>query len=349
MLNKNHLTLKACIVLSVLALTISCKKNSVNQQLASESAGKDIAQTSAANTLAFKNRFQGTTSVITVSPTWKDDIIGNDGSSYPSDWTQYLETVNPYFSDVMINYEQGNSAQRKAEIIADPTPNAPAGNKVLRFKIVEPHIVIDGTGEIKGRIQIELNNKKAMPAGGYVKEYRQKVRLYLHPDFQYLVNSSFPSGPEWLNLFEFWNDPTWQAGENEARIGVNLNKNTPGLSGDKLRFQVNNEMMKPTRTNLWSVKNTTYEVPLGKWMTIEIYIKEGDANTGKFQLFCTVDGVRTTVIDKTGVTKHPNHSGDGMTAWNPMKLYCAGNVVNRFKNNGAAMQVYWDDLEIYTN
>lgn len=348
MLKNNQLS-QACAMLLLLALTAGCKKNAKTIQNEMVNADKEIvSNTSAANTLVFRNRFQGTNQVVQISPTWKDDLTGNDGLADPSDWTQHLEVSNPYFSEVFINYEQGTSTQRKAEIIADPTAGAPAGNKVLKYRISESHITLSD-GERKGRIQVELNNKKAMPAGGYLREYRQKVRMYLHPDFNVLVNSTFPSGPEWVNILEFWNDPTWQAGTYDARLGIYLTK-TSATSGSPLRFLLSNETMLPTRyDNYPPITNTSFAIPLGKWMTIELYIKEGDASTGKVEMRCTVDGVTTTIFNKVGITKHPNQPvADGMTSFSPMKLYVGGKTADRFSSVGKSMVIYWDDLEIYT-
>ncbi len=63
----------------------------------------------------------------------------------------------------------------------------------------------------------------------------------------------------------------------------------------------------------------------------------------------TVDGKRTVIVDKIGMTtsEEPGYEPDGQTAWQPMKLYTAGKVLDYFKEEGLTMDLYWDDLEIW--
>lgn len=348
MLKTNFFKLKATVVVLMFVSATGCKKNAdVNQSAESiTSSSKDNnAEVSTINeTPAFQSNFQGSTAVVFQSST-RDDITGTDAALTSSNWVTTLEGYK-YFTTAYINYEAGTNAQRKADVIADPTPGAPSGNKVLSFKITESHI---SSNPNKGRVQFDLENRTKTPRA---TEYRQSIRMYLGPDFNVLTaDSYFPGSFDWLTLFEFWNQPTWRS-TNSGRIGVNLTRiNHTG----PLRFELLNENMKDDpRTNIWPRDiRSTYTVPIGQWMTITLYIKDGEAtgsNIGRFQLKCKVDGGTETVIfDKTGETNHPSITGDGMSSWNPMKLYCSEGVLNKFKNAGKPMQIYWDNLRIYTN
>jgi hypothetical protein len=112
----------------------------------------------------------------------------------------------------------------------------------------------------------------------------------------------------------------------------------------------------PDKNNSWKVENTNFQIPLGKWMTQEIYVKEGGSagNTkgeGRFYMAITVDGVKTVIFDKVGVTasEEPGAVWDGQTSWMPMKLYTEGKVADWFKAANKPMDMYWDDLEIWLN
>lgn len=299
---------------------------------------------SIAGTIIFKNGFEGTTRV-EARTTQHDNIRGNDGVS-KSDWLEDLEK-NQYFGSGQIVYEQGDYSQRRAEVIPDPDN---ANNKVLRLRIFEKHITMP-SGEIKARIQYDLQNKNVAPAGGYLKEYYQKVKVYFSPNFSVLENSG-TDNIGWIILHEFWNDPSWDAPlagggtkpRSEARTEIGIVR-----KNGKLHYDVVSRCPVQQWPPEWKVE-PTFEIPLGKWITEEIYVKEG-VTDGRFYLAVTVDNVKTVLVDKIGLTtsKVPGYVPDGQTAWNPIKFYSEGKVLDWFKNQNKTMDLYWDDLEIWFN
>jgi hypothetical protein len=101
----------------------------------------------------------------------------------------------------------------------------------------------------------------------------------------------------------------------------------------------------------YAVFPTKFPIPLGKWITQEIYIKEGNNQTGRFYLALTVDGVKYVIVDQPMMTMSlaPGYVPDGQTAWNPIKIYTEGKVLDWFKAQNKTMDIYWDDLEIWLN
>lgn len=327
------------------------------------------AQAATAPVLVFKSGFQGDTRVVAQldgsgrESATREVIVGSDDptgkSTVPSDWQKDLLRNSPYFSEAFINYEQGRAAQRRAEIVDDPA-GAP-GNRVMRYRISDKHITMP-SGEIKLRIQHELNNRNAPPPGGYPREYYQSVRLYFSPAFKVLEDAPTDK-VGWMVMHEFWNDPhTWAAPNGDgtfrksqpARSGVEIVKRNGKLRfGAKGRDPVM-EVPAPGN-NSWEVINEDFAIPLGQWMTMDLYVKEGGSagtpNPGRFYMAVTVDGRKTVIVDKTGTTtsEEPGYVPDGQTSFTLMKFYSEGKVMDWFKRKGKVIELYWDDIEVWMN
>lgn len=343
----NNLVCKISVALIVCCLVSACDKQEDTSPKTTSSTNVSSTTVAVKETLIFKNGFEGATNINTRGQF--ADILGYDDLSTPSDWEKDLFKKTPYFGHGQIYYEQGDDSQRKAEIVPDPENPS---NKVLRFRIAEKHIRLDN-GDYKARIQYELHNTFLPPADGYIKEYYQKIRLYFSPDFKVLEDAGTEIG--WIVMQEFWDDPQfivpgYSHVNQMARVHISVQRNQSKV-GERLRFGIQCESPALTWPFAWTVDNTTFAIPLGKWMTEEIYLKEGDANNGRFYFAVTIDGVKTVICDKKGITtsKVSGYIPDGQTSWDPMKLYCAQGPINLFKEKNKFMDVYWDDLEIWLN
>jgi hypothetical protein len=88
-----------------------------------------------------------------------------------------------------------------------------------------------------------------------------------------------------------------------------------------------------------------------KWFTLEYYYKEGDAQNGRFWMAIQPEGGKQEVIfDLTRVThnsKDPNP--DGVTEFNPIKLYTSKQLIDYMKSQGKTLQIYWDDFKLWKN
>lgn len=288
--------------------------------------------------LVFQTSFNNTT---LVDAAWsKVDFFGTDTAfSSNSSW----EGLNnhPNIGSIRISYEEGNNSQRIAQIVEDPDQ---PGNNVISFRILEPHIQ-EGSKR-KGRVQFNLNGNNC------IREYYQKVKLKLHPDMAHLLNYS--ERISWLSVFEFWNNADWTHEKFPFRVTVNLTKPYKG-SGSEMYFHAKADYKTNAYTSpwilLWAEEQLNYPVPFGIWMDIEVYIKEGDQNNGRFYMAITPEGQGSRVLfDIYDITQHPEETcPDGFTQLNPLKLYTSDKLINYMKNNNKRLEVYWDDWTFYRN
>lgn len=287
-------------------------------------------------TLIFQSGFEPDSKVVAKGS--DADISGADCSfTDHNDWVAHLDN-HPDIGNFNLQYQGGDTTMRYAKII--PEPGNP-GNHVLHFWLNEPNV--EGS---KGRIQANLYGNKGM------KEFYQSERIFLHSDFNTV--RTFPDKISWLTIAEFWNNITWsQTVPYGFRITLGIGK--PVATESDLYFILDGQdcQLFPDNsqkyTTLWSRTNTTSKVPIGKWFTLEYYYREGDANTGKFYMAIQPDGEPKQVIfDLTAITHNTKDpQPDGVTDFNPVKLYTSKQLINYMKNQGKTLQIYWDDFKLW--
>lgn len=289
--------------------------------------------------LIFNSGFQGTSQVVSTSNGQIEDIVGvDDAFNAPNDWVNDFEG-HPNIGEFRLYYEAGNTSQRFARIVDDPT--CPEHNEILHFMLAEPNVP-----NSHGRIQADIYNNNGL------KEIYQVARVYLHPDFNTL--KEYPSRIYWMTIFELWNDAGWYNPEWPFRVSMHIEKpsHTPG---GNLHFHVDGQQKSPgggsSWSSIWKSTNMEIEVPVGQWMTMEIYVKEGDADNGRFYVAITPDeGVRKVIFDITNSTHHPlDPNPDGFTDFNPMKLYTSREILQFMQDRNKGLQIYWDDYELWKN
>ncbi|MFP5041112.1 hypothetical protein [Parasediminibacterium sp. JCM 36343] len=299
--------------------------------------------------LIFNTGFEaGTYMVSTSSQT--AEFRGTDASvPAPNNWVSDFVN-NPSIGLFRIYYEQGDSSQRLCSIVADPVNPS---NKVMNYKINVPNIDLP----LKDQYTVNgiLFNKKArIQADLYgnigLKEVYQSIRLFIPTDFNKLVNSPYPGNGDWITLFEFWNNASFVTPNYDFRFGITLSKVSSAV-GSPFYFKTEGQTY-DTATGyktVWTKQNTAFLAPIGKWMTIDYYIKEGNKGTGRFYFAVTPDGgSKTVVYDLNEATCHPDDPNpDGLTEFNPIKLYGSNNIVNQMNARGGKFQVYWDDFKIW--
>lgn len=286
-------------------------------------------------TLIFHSGFEPDSRVIARGE--NADITGTDKSlPAPNDWDNDLDN-NPEIGSFGIQFEGGDSSKRYAKIVADPVKPS---NHALQFWLNEPN-------QKNGRVQATLYGNKGM------KELYQSVRVFLPAD----VNAvkSFPKEVHWLTLSEFWNNITWsQKVPFGFRVTLGLGKE--GIQRNELRFILDAqdcqlfENGSQKYTTIWAEVNRSVPVPIGKWFTMEYYFKQGGADSGRFFMKIKPDGQKASVVfdvkNFTHNTKDP--APDGLSDYNPLKLYTSAELVNYVRTVGhSTLQVYWDDLSIW--
>lgn len=295
----------------------------------------NFLNTASAQTLIFQSGFEPTTAFIGQGSS-STDLIGID-KTHPSanDWVTNLDD-HPNIGTFTIQYQGGDASQRLAELV--PAPNEP-NNKTLHFWIREPNV----DNGVKGRIQANIYGNTGLYDISFT------VRLYLPNDFELLKNA--PGKVTWLTLMEFWNDPNWIDAPTSFRVSVNLQK--LNIAPDSLRIGVHGQTFDPEtetfRNTIWDTVNTDYVVPVGQWMDLAVRFREGDKTTGRFSLDITTEKAgQISVIDIHNYTHHPDDPDpDGLSHFNPLKLYTSDALINYFSSMGGLMHVYWDDFVLW--
>jgi hypothetical protein len=241
-----------------------------------------------------------------------------------------------------IQYQGGDATERWARIVSDPDD---ASNHVLQFVLKSPN-VRDGEGlPSKGRVQLNAYSAESVRS----REVRFSTRMRLSEGFSTL--KAMPRSFNWLTISEWWNDPSWNNQEFPFRITVNIIK-PDEQSGSPLRFSVHAQTLNQSTqiwdNTVWSFTALNAEVPIGRWVTLEYVFREGNALDGRFYMAVVTDeGSRTVLFDVSGWTHHPGDPDpDGLTHFNPLKLYTSKTLIDAARNAGGALEVLWDDLSL---
>jgi hypothetical protein len=273
-----------------------------------------------------------------------DDIVGVDLSvAPPNDWVVDIDNSNK-LGRFSLQYQGGDTTMRFARIVPEPGNTS---NKVLHFWLNYPNV----DNGAKARIQANIYEGGGDNMEG-IKELYQSVRLFLHEDME--VVKSYPKKISWLTILEVWNNIQWVDDPHPYRLTVGIGK--PTAESRNLHFMVDaedyeyaTETTKGRYIELWHYMNTNVSVPVGKWITLEYYIKEGNAENGRFYMAMTPEGgEKQVVFDIINFTHNSKDANpDGITLWNPLKLYTSKELVNYVRDQGKSLQFYWDDFEIW--
>ena len=266
----------------------------------------------------------------------QDDIVGVDHTfTGKNDFIKDLDEA-PNGGQFLLEYTGGDETKRFARII--PEPDNP-DNHVLCFWLGDSWLASEN--QVKARVQANIYS---IP--NPYKEFYQRVRVFLHEDFNAL--RQFPQAISWLTIAEFWNNEWWVKGEqNGFRITLGIGK--PTAVASDLYFILDAE--DAGQVKVWEADNTVVKVPVGQWFTIEYYFREGNRVTGRFTMAITPDGGERQVVFDVNNYTHNSYdlAPGGLSGYNPMKLYTSSEVVGFMKNQGKALQIYWDDFELWIN
>jgi len=264
------------------------------------------------------------------------DISGTDQSlNDHNDWVTDLDN-HSNIGNFSLQYQGGDSTMRFAKIIAEP---GKPENHVLHFWLHDSNV--EGK---KGRVQ---GNIYGIEKG--MKEFYQSERVFLHNDFNTV--RTFPNKISWLTIAEFWNNKTWDpAIPFGFRITLGIGK--PVAFESDLYFILDGQDYNSgsnTFTTIWSETNNKVKVPIGKWFKLDYYYKEGDSKNGRFYMTIEPEGGKEEIIFDlvkiTHNTKDP--SPDGVTDFNPIKLYTSKQLIDYMRSQEKTLQIYWDDFNLW--
>lgn len=287
------------------------------------------------NQLHFQSGFEAGTQLVNHTASGAD-IIGIDASvGVPNDWVSDLEGAD-FLCPFHIQYQGGHDTMRLAEIATDPMDPS---NKVLHFWIKHPNV-----NNEKGRVQGNIYNCQNGPDSLFYS-----IKLLLPDDIDTL--RYLPATFSFFTLMEFWNNPGWLDSTSGFRITVNLQKTD--VNSSKLHLGVHGQTYDKQAdqyNDLWDTVNTHFDVPTSKWLELQVGLVEGRLSMGgKFLLIATPQGAASqTLYDIEVDTHHPSAiQTDGITHFNPFKLYTNDAMINTLRSLGKMVHVFWDDFRFY--
>ncbi|MBN8486320.1 MAG: hypothetical protein J0M20_01105 [Burkholderiales bacterium] len=238
-----------------------------------------------------------------------------------------------------IDFEGGTPTERDARLVPDPAQPA---RKVLAFSLQQAYAKGWSGKPAKGRVQMDVYGNQG------IRQLRVRVRVKLPADMAVLRD--FPGRIDWLTVSEWWNNASWSNEPLPFRITVNLTKPQAGR-GSALRLQAHAQSLGTAGRwdkTWWEQTNDAFEFPVGRWVTLEYWLVEGDSRSGRFQLTATVEGQKPlTVLDVSGPTHDPSDpKPNGWGHFNPLKLYTSKQVIEYAHRNIRALQIMWMDLHI---
>ncbi len=320
-----------CLFVFLFTALHACDKDSSGTPKEEEPSASEIDTTGME--LIFNSGFEPSVEVVNVGT--EADIIGIDESfSDKNDWSTDLDN-NPMIGNFTLQYQGGDETQRIAKVIEEPGNES---NHVLQFWLDDSNV-----GGSKGRIQANIYGNEG------IKEIFQSTRLFLSSDFNTVC--SYPGTIDWLTIAEFWNNITWsQDVPYGFRITLTISKPSTG-DGD-LYFKVEAQDCElfgddsQEYETVWSRVNYAVKVPVGEWFTMEYYLKEGDAENGRYYLAITTqDGVTSEIFNLTKSTHNTNDPDpDGITEFNPLKLYTSKSLIDYMRSEDKSLEIYWDDF-----
>ncbi len=297
----------------------------------------EVRDTTTQSTLLINNGFEGTCAVTASSDPQTSNITGADTTlPSPNDWNKNYEQ-GPYIGDQNISYEGGNNSQRYAKVITDPNN---AANRVLQFWIGSANVVDSNGNPYKARVQQNIMGNTDL------REFTQTVKMQLPTDMA--VIKDFPLSTKWLTIAEYWNNAGWTGEPYPFRISVNIAK-LSASAGAPLYLSVHGQVLDQktnTFVTVWESTNEQFQVPFGKWMTLEYYVREGNASTGRFYLAVTPENQpKQVVFDLANFTHHPDDPApNGFAHIQQMKAYTSKNLIDYINSRGKTFQILWDDF-----
>ena len=251
-------------------------------------------------------------------------------------WPDLL--TNQFIKDMYLNNLAGVNYAFQ-QIITDP---AGGGRNVMQATVVDDDPNKSGTS--RAQLTITFNDQTELGI------YHTSHRMYIHPDVEYIKN--YPELMDWFSLAEIWNhtDPNLDGDPaGSARWGISIHK-LKG-AGQPLFWVLYGEYLQPSSIqgqDFWKYTNGNIPIPFGQWFTLDIFLKRGDAQTGKIIVTITPDGgTPQTIFDVTGTTMYPGRSDLWLEDWQPFKLYLDDTYLDWMRGNGKQLTIFYNDFRWY--
>lgn len=245
--------------------------------------------------------------------------------------------TNPLIRDFRIQFSGGNNTQRWARLVDEGV--LAEQNRVLEFGLASAYPDIDSL-QTKGRVQLNVST----PQGA--RALLVELKLKLGDGFKLLQSSDLNN--RWLTIAEWWNDEVWSESPYGFSMAVNVVK---PKDSNRLFFSAHGRSFSEQTAKfrfLWSETNRNFDVPIGEWLRVKYFLVEGKNGEGRFSMFAAKSGEPfQEVLAIRNSTVHPdNPLPDGLTAFNPLKLYTGQRLLNYLSAQQQSLSVFFDDVSI---
>jgi hypothetical protein len=232
----------------------------------------------------------------------------------------------------------GGTTYAFQEMTTDPNDGV---TKVMKATILDDDPNEDGTT----RAQTSLRFEEATD----LEVYHTSHRMYLSPEIAKLEDYS--EKIVWFTIVEIWNkhNPLWDGSSSgSARWNIALHKEKG--TGTPLHWEIEGEYMQPKRELFWDHENKTIPVPLGQWFTLDVYMKRGEGENGRFTVKIKLDGgTEQTIVDVLDSTIYPGHPELPIYSWQFFKLYLDDVYLDYMHANGKKVYAFYNDFTWHKN
>lgn len=257
------------------------------------------------------------------------------------DWQRDLEDRVPYANRFTLNYCAEAPTFAWARIIDDPTGSG-------RGRVLHMRTLDDEPGGATVRVQNEYNMKNE---GTIFDQGFVRYKVYWHPDLA--KARDYPDAIHWWTVMEWWEHRNHdkdgdRAGQCRWTLGWSKDQ---GL-GEPFYWHLNAEYMQPESRKFQSIWPSQYNrkvpCPIDEWCTVEAFFKSGIGENGRIWVALTREnGERQVIFDVNRSTRHPADPLP-LRGWQFLKLYTSDRLIDRVRNDGGHIQVYFDDLEYWS-
>lgn len=344
----------ALICVSVIPLLASCKAPSVGKPVSSSKASTSASPIGSSPT---SKPSPVATSAITSAPpsissgqTYYQSDFQNTSLKLSSDGFNYSFIGWTIRSQPLVGdfYSNGDPGYVDEKIVLDP---AGSGRKVLFAQSINDNPNYDGMTRAQTTIEFKPTTNLSV--------YHTSHRMFLPNDIgdltQFPDKISAKGTSHWVTLYETWNirNPDWDGDiAGSARWSFGLRKESG--SNQPLTWEISAEYMQPQALifkSIWPIQvNNSVEVPLGKWFTLDYYLKRGQGSDGQLVITIKVDGESPKeIFNIHNSTVYPDHPELNLKALQPFKLYSSDVVLDWLKDRGKMLAAYYNDFKWFVD
>jgi hypothetical protein len=199
------------------------------------------------------------------------------------------------------------------------------------------------------RAQMQMTFKDGVDIGVYHTSHR----MYFSPDLGFLTNYS--GTLNWVSVFEVWNkrNPNWD-GDQAGSSRISLYVNKVSGEGHPLHWTVSSQYTQPASI-LWNAvwpaqTNKIVPVPIGKWFTMDVYLKRGEGTNGQFKVTITPDGgIPAILFDIKGHTIYPGYPELTLKNWQVFKFYIGDPLLDWMRSKNKIAFAQYNDFKWFKN